>query len=105
MDEAAKHFTGEHDFTSVASVHSQTNSYVRTIFACDVRRDAEKVEIKISGSGFLYNMVRIISGTLMQVGLKKIKPEEIPAILSAKDRSKAGPTLVPQGLCLKKIFY
>lgn len=100
MNRAAKYLEGEHDFTSFASIHSQVNSFTRTIYECRVTRSEDEVIITVSGNGFLYNMVRIIAGTLIQVGSGLKDPDEIPVILSALDREQAGPTAPPQGLTL-----
>lgn len=111
MQEAAKLIVGEHDFEAFAQASHGRATTVRTIFACSVvpMGDPDAVpprfEIRVSGSGFLYNMVRIIAGTLMEVGRGRIQPEQIPAILESKDRKQAGPTLPPQGLRLEWIRY
>lgn len=105
MNEAAKHLVGTMDFTSVANINHGKESAVRTIFACGAKREGEKIVIDVEGSGFLYHMVRIIAGTLMFAGCGKIKPEEMPGILAAKDRTKAGPTMIAAGLCLMWIRY
>lgn len=78
---------------------------MRTIYDLNVRKEGEIIKISVTGSGFLYNMVRIISGTLVQVGLHKYAPESIEKIIEAKDRTKAGPSAPPQGLRLMKIEY
>lgn len=100
---AAAHFVGEHDFASFARPGHGRESTVRTIYACDVRFRPPKLVIGVEGSGFLWNMVRIIVGTLVQVGLGRTQPEQIPEILAAKDRSAAGPTAPPHGLYLQWI--
>ena len=105
MKQAAKHFEGEHDFKGFKASGTSSKSSVRTIYKADVREDGERIYIELTGSGFLYNMVRIISGTLVDVGLGKINPEEILKIIDAKDRSKAGKTLPAHGLCLIKVEY
>lgn len=110
MHEAAQLLTGEHDFVSFAALHHGRLTTVRTVFSCTVRElslddPATRVRIDISGSGFLYNMVRIISGTLVEVGKGRMKPGDIPAVLAAKDRRRAGPTLPGSGLCLEWIKY
>ena len=96
--EAAKYLIGEHDFTSFASVKSQVNSFVRTLYDVSVSRDGDIITIRCEGNGFLYNMVRIIAGTLIQVGCHKIEPENVIEILEAKDREAAGPTAPAEGL-------
>ncbi|MBQ6903081.1 MAG: tRNA pseudouridine(38-40) synthase TruA [Lachnospiraceae bacterium] len=110
MNEAAGYLTGEHDFTSFCSVHSLSPTRVRTVYEArvDVRKapaqaDADAgalVVIRVTGSGFLYHMVRIIAGTLLDVGRGRIKAREIPDILEGRDRARAGMTLPPQGLFL-----
>lgn len=105
MQQGADYLIGEHDFSSFSSVHAQTNSFVRTIYALDVTRQQDMIRIRISGNGFLYNMVRIIAGTLIQVGAGKILPEQIQDILQAKNRAFAGPTAPAHGLTMLGIVY
>lgn len=105
MDEASKYLLGEHDFKSFCSVHTQAESTVRTITDIGVERRDNEIEIRVCGTGFLYNMVRIIAGTLMDAGRGRIGPEDVKAILEAADRTKAGPTAKPQGLCLEDIEF
>ena len=105
MDEAAKYLLGEHDFKSFCSVHTQAESTVRTITDIGVSRRENEIEIRVCGTGFLYNMVRIIAGTLMDAGRGRIGPGDIKTILEAADRTKAGPTAKPQGLCLEDIVF
>lgn len=100
MQEAAEYFIGEHDFQSFCSAGNQTETTVRTIYEMEVFKEGADFVIRVSGNGFLYNMVRIIAGTLMEVGLEKIRPEEVKGIILARDRSAAGPTAPPQGLML-----
>lgn len=102
MRQAAQHLTGEHDFKSFCSVHTQTATTVRTIYSLTVTEIEEQglIVIRVTGSGFLYNMVRIIAGTLIQAGIGERKPEEIPEILAAKSRTAAGPTAPAHGLTL-----
>ncbi len=100
MKEAAQYLVGEHDFTSFCSVHAQTDTRVRTIYSLDVSRLGDEISIVVSGSGFLYNMVRIIAGTLMEAGRGHIEPAAVREILEAKNRHLAGPTAPPNGLCL-----
>lgn len=103
MKEAAAYLVGEHDFTSFCSVHAQTDTRVRTIYSLDVSRSGDEISIVVKGNGFLYNMVRIIAGTLMEVGRGHIEPAEVGKILEARDRHLAGPTAPPNGLCLMGI--
>lgn len=106
MKKAISYFEGEHDFKAFKASGTSSKSSVRTIYKAEViEKDNEKIWIELTGNGFLYNMVRIISGTLVDVGLGNIKPEEIPNIIETKDRSKAGKTLPPQGLYLVKVEY
>lgn len=125
MREAASYFIGEHDFSSFCSAGAQVDSKVRTIYSlevleipCDLSINcagakdasttlassvpARDIIIRVSGNGFLYNMVRIIAGTLMEVGRGAIAPSEIPAIIEAMDRNAAGPTAPARGLVLSK---
>ena len=83
----------------------QVVSSIREIYKAEIIEDGERIKIELTGSGFLYNMVRIISGTLVDVGLGKIKPEEITNIIEAKDRTKAGKTLPAHGLYLVEVYY
>lgn len=103
MDEAAGYLTGEHDFSSFASEKAVVSSFVRTVFSCRVTREEDEIVIMVRGNGFLYNMVRIIAGTLIEIGTKKNDPSYIKEILSGKSRSLAGPTAPARGLTLQKI--
>ncbi len=106
MKEAVKYFEGEHDFKAFKASGTSSKSSVRTIYKAEViERKDERIWIELTGNGFLYNMVRIIAGTLVDVGLGKIKPEEIKDIIESKDRQKAGKTLAPQGLFLVNVKY
>lgn len=106
MAAAAQHFVGEHDFASVTRVKHDRESTVRTVFSCNVTEpEPRRCEIDISGNGFLYNMVRIVAGTLVEVGRGKIEPGDVAEILKARDRQRAGPTMVPEGLCLMWVKY
>lgn len=100
MQKAAAYLEGEHDFKSFCSVNTQAESTVRTIYSVRVEKEGSEIVIRVSGSGFLYNMVRIIAGTLMEAGAGKMAPEKIKDILNAKDRSAAGPTAPARGLTL-----
>ena len=100
MDRAALFFTGEHDFTAFCAAGSQATTFTRTIYACSVKKDGNEAVISVTGSGFLYNMVRIIAGTLFEVGLGRKKADDIPGIIDSLDRRKAGPTLPACGLTL-----
>ena len=105
MNQAAAYLVGEHDFKSFCSAGAQVQTTVRTIYAVNVTKGDDMVHIRITGNGFLYNMVRIIAGTLMQVGTGLMEPEQVKEILEARDRSKAGPTAVAKGLTLVEIRY
>ena len=106
MQEAVKYFEGEHNFKAFKASGTSSKSSVRTIYKAEVI-DAgnEKIYIELTGNGFLYNMVRIISGTLVEVGLGKIKPSEIQTIIESQKRENAGKTLPPQGLYLVNVEY
>ena len=106
MRRAASFIVGEHDFKSFCSAKTQVTDTVRTVYSLTVERDQEDViTIRITGSGFLYNMVRIIAGTLLWAGTGLIRPEEVAEILAAEDRRKAGPTAPAKGLMLIRMFY
>ena len=105
MKKAAKYFEGEHDFKGFKASGTSSKSSVRTIYEANVEKQGDKIIIELTGNGFLYNMVRIISGTLLDVGLDKIKPEEIPEIIESKDRKRAGRTLPAHGLYLVEVNY
>lgn len=105
MNRGAGALVGRHDFASFCAAGSSVSSTVRTIFDCHVEREGDAVKIFVTGDGFLYNMVRIIAGTLMAVGLGKMPSEEVAAILESRDRRRAGQTAEPQGLTLLEIFY
>lgn len=106
MKQAIQYFEGEHDFKAFKASGTSSKSSVRTIYKAEIReQENQKILIELTGNGFLYNMVRIIAGTLVEVGLGNIKPEEIATIIEEKDRTKAGKTLPPQGLYLVKVEY
>ena len=105
MQEACIHFLGEHDFKSFCSIHTQADITVRTIYSLNVTKEGEIVRICVTGNGFLYNMVRIIAGTLIQVGFGATDPSEIPAMMAACDRQTAGPTAPAKGLTLVRMEY
>ena len=96
MQKAVKYFEGEHDFKAFKSSGTSSKSSVRTIYSANVIKEGENVIIQLTGNGFLYNMVRIIAGTLVDVGLNKLDVEEIPNIIKEGKREKAGKTLPPQ---------
>ena len=105
MQEAADYLVGEHDFKSFCSKGSQVENTVRKITELTVKRDGNMVTISVSGNGFLYNMVRIIAGTLLRVGMGMYPPEKVKEILDACDRQKAGPKAEACGLTLVNINY
>ena len=105
MQEAGKYLVGEHDFKSFCTVGAQVESTVRTITDLQVNRDGEEIVIRVTGTGFLYNMVRIIAGTLLEVGYGRLAADDIPSILEACDRQAAGPTAPAKGLCLVKYEF
>ena len=105
MQEAVKYFEGEHDFKAFKASGTSSKSSVRTIYKAEVYKEGDRIFIELTGNGFLYNMVRIIAGTLVDVGIGKIKPDEIPEIIKIKKRENAGKTLPPNGLYLLKVMY
>ncbi len=105
MKEGAEYLIGKHDFASFQAAGSTITDTVRTIYFIDIFQENEDIVIKVNGDGFLYNMVRIIAGTLINVGCGKIKPEYCKEILESCDRKKAGPTAPACGLFLREIFY
>ena len=105
LNRAAGMFVGTHDFAAVRSVGTETKSTVRTIYYCHVTRNGELLELKVCANGFLYNMIRIIAGTLVKAGKGKITPQDIDLMLEAKNRCEAGQTAPPQGLTLMNIDY
>ena len=100
MCEAARRFEGTHDFKSFCSVNTAMEDTTRTIYSCEVKQEGELLTIRVTGSGFLYNMVRIIAGTLMEIGEGKYPPEHIKRSCRQCDRSCAGPTAPARGLTL-----
>ncbi len=106
MADAAARLIGEHDFAAFAAAGHGRLSTVRTIHDCRVMREShDRIRIDVAGNGFLWNMVRILAGTLAEVGRGKIDPADISAIIESKDRRRAGPTLPASGLCLEWIRY
>lgn len=100
MSQAAECFVGEHDFKSFCSVQTQALTTVRRVDCVEIFREDDEIIIRVSGRGFLYNMVRIMVGTLMEVGRGHMMPEQVGEILAAKDRQAAGPTAPACGLTL-----
>ncbi|CAM4482660.1 tRNA pseudouridine(38-40) synthase TruA [Paenibacillus tarimensis] len=105
MREAIVHLLGEHDFSSFTSAGSTKRSHVRTIHEVRIEQDGDDIHTFVTGNGFLYNMVRIIMGTLMWVGEGKWKPERMSQVIKAMDRSQAGPKAGAQGLTLWEVGY
>ena len=105
MQEAADYLVGEHDFKSFCAVNAQSKTSVRTIYACTVTKKEDIITIRVTGSGFLYNMVRIIAGTLIKVGAGEAVPQDMPVILDACNRSMAGPTAPAHGLTMIGLEY
>ena len=105
MIKAIKYFEGEHDFSGFKASGTSSKSSVRTIYRTKLWKENDRIYIEITGNGFLYNMIRIIAGTLLDVGQGKIKPEEITDIINSKDRKRAGRTLPANGLCLMEVKY
>ena len=105
MKKAISYFEGEHDFSAFKASGTSSKSSVRTIYKAEIFEKGNNIILELTGNGFLYNMVRIIAGTVVEVGLGKIKPEEILPIIESKDRQKAGKTLPPQGLYLVEVEY
>ena len=104
MGRAAEYFLGEHDFSAFCANKKMKKSTVRRIDSLDVERMGAEIRITVSGNGFLYNMVRIMVGTLIEVGLGQRQPESIPALFGAK-RESAGYLVPAQGLCLMEVTY
>ena len=105
MIKGSKFLIGEHDFTSFASSKSKKKSNIREIYSIEIKENKNLIEIYIEGNGFLYNMVRIIAGALVDVGLRKKSPEDIKTMLEAKNRIKASDTAPAKGLFLYKVKY
>ena len=103
--EAAAHLVGTHDFASFCADCTSVSTTVRTIYSLEIENNGTSVIILVKGDGFLYNMIRIIAGTLMDVSEGRISPDDIPAILEAKDRLRAGRTAMAHGLYLNKVYY
>lgn len=105
MQEAAQYLVGVHDFKSFCSAHSQAETTVREIYSCEVKKEGELIRIRVTGAGFLYNMVRIIAGTLIQAGLGEIQPQDMIGIIDGCDRALAGPTAPAHGLTMMGIKF
>ena len=105
MEQAAAVLVGEHDFTAFCSAGSQVEDKTRTIYSIDVKKDGHIITIRVTGNGFLYNMVRIIAGTLLEAGRHNMTVEAVREALESRDRQKAGPTAPARGLKLVRIDY
>lgn len=105
LNDAAQAFVGTHDFKTFCAAHTDIHDTVRTVYSCTVTREGEMLKMTICADGFLYNMVRIIAGTLIDVAKGKTQPEQIPCMIAAKDRKLAGKTLAAKGLFLNKVYY
>lgn len=105
MKEAASHYVGKHDFSAFMAQGSQVESTVRDVVYADVSREGDIITFKVAADGFLYNMVRIMAGTLISVGLGKIDPSDIPEIILSCNRERAGMTAAAHGLYLNQVIY
>ena len=106
LNRAAGYYVGSHDFSAFCTMDARKKGdLVRTVYSASVQRDGDKVLFTVSADGFLYNMVRIMAGTLLRVQEGKIKPEDIPGIIESGDRAMAGPTAPAHGLYLNRVFY
>lgn len=105
MQQAADHFLGTHDFASYMAQGSKITDCVRTVTHSQLIREGDVLLYRVRANGFLYHMVRILTGTLVAVGEGKLSPEDIPAVTAARDRSRAGITMPPHGLYLNQVIY
>ncbi|RFM18594.1 tRNA pseudouridine(38-40) synthase TruA [Clostridium botulinum] len=105
MKMASRYFIGTHDFSAFKTKGSSIKTSVRTISKFEINKKGDFIKFIITGDGFLYNMVRIIVGTLIEIGLNKREPEYIKYVIKSKDRTKAGKCVPSSGLCLKEVFY
>ncbi len=105
MKKACKYFLGKHDFKCFLASNSKVKDTVRVIYKAKVEKRGEDIIFTVQGNGFLYNMVRIMAGTLVKVGEGKIKPKEVKNVIKSGKRQSAGITLAPEGLTLKKVEY
>lgn len=105
MRRAAEYIVGTHDFVCFMASGSQVKDTVRTVYSLELERKDDIITMTIQGNGFLYNMVRIIAGTLLMVGRGQMRPEEVEKIIDKRDRKGAGPTAPAKGLTLKVIEY
>jgi tRNA pseudouridine38-40 synthase len=105
MQKGAACLVGTHDFSAFMATGSRVKTTVRTIRKLSVAKNGDMITLDVEGDGFLYNMVRIIAGTLVEIGMGRIRAEDVPDIISGKDRRKAGRTAPPHGLYLAEVFY
>ncbi len=102
---AASYFVGTHDFASFCADCTNVSTTVRTIYSFDIEYNGDSVIMLVKGNGFLYNMIRIMAGTLIDVSEKRLSPDDMPDILAARDRLRAGRTAMAHGLYLNRVFY
>lgn len=105
MNKAAKYIEGKHDFSAFCAAGSSVSDKVRTVSECSVKKENDTVTVSVTADGFLYNMVRIITGTLIEVGSGRIPPERVKDIIDSKCRDNAGYTVPAEGLYLNKVYY
>ncbi len=105
MKQAIKYFEGKHDFKGFRASGTSSKDSIREIYKAEIKIDNERILIELTGNGFMYNMVRIIAGTIVDVGFGKISPNEIAEIIESKDRTRAGKTLPAHGLYLVEVYY
>lgn len=105
LNEQAKAYLGTHDFSAFCAAGSDKEDKTRTIYRADVIKNGDFIEFHVCGNGFLYNMVRIMVGTLLDIQKGTLEKDSIPAILESRDRKKAGQTAPPDGLYLHRVFY
>lgn len=105
MQVAAGYYVGTHDFSAFKATGGSAKTTVRTIWKTRVEKNGDVIEFRVSGDGFLYNMVRIMAGTLLYVGIGKLQPDDIPEIINSRDRKRAGKTAPPHGLYLVEVEY
>ena len=105
MREAAAYFVGRHDFKNFCSSHTQAKSTIRIIYSLDIEEIDDEIVLTVSGNGFLYNMVRMLTGTLLDVGTGKMNPDRIPELLAARERNHSPHTAPARGLTLLDIEY
>lgn len=105
MEQVLPYFQGTHDFKSFMGPKTKVKDTIRTIYSIKLEKNKDFIELVIKGNNFLRHMIRIIVGTIIYVGMGRIEVEDIPEIIDAKDRRKAGITAAPQGLILEKVYY